>query len=475
MQLTGPVANEQAAAAYLLRMRERQRAMQSMSSADFIQSEMREHMWSKQIEVAEALDAHRHVAVHSAHGTGKSWLAARLIARWIACHPPGEAFALSTAPTFPQVRAILWRELNRAHKKGNLPGTMNQTEWRLGSQLVALGRKPSDYDEDAFQGIHDKYVLVVLDEACGIPEQLWTAADSIVTNDYSKILAIGNPDDPTSHFARVCQPGSGWKVIGISAFDSPNLSGEMIPPRLRGLLVSRTWVEERRVEWGEDDPRYIAKVGGEFPEDAENAVIMYSWVKICQRPIEYMDELPVELGFDVAAGGGDESVIAERRGMRAGRVWRYNIPDTMELTGRVVKIINETEASSIKIDKIGVGQGVYDRLKELKSSGKIGIEVHGVNVANKSQAPERYPRLRDEIWGMGRELSESGAWNLEAIDMEVVKQLIAPRWKPDSAGRMNVEKKKETIKRIGRSPDDADALLLAFYKPPVASLRIASL
>jgi len=59
--------------------------------------------------------------------------------------------------------------------------------------------------------------------------------------------------------------------------------------------------------------------------------------------------------------------------------------------------------------------------------------------------------------------------------METVKQLIAPRWRPDSAGRIQVEKKDETKKRLGRSPDDADALLLAFYKPPVARVRFGTI
>jgi len=399
---------DQCAAAYTLRERARARKLSALSPADFIRDELGEYLWSKQREIADAVQKYRHVAVASAHGVGKSWIASRLIAWWIATRPRGDAFALSTAPSFPQVRAILWRELNKAFVSGNLPGRMNQTEWSIGTELVAMGRKPSDYNEEAFQGIHAKHVLVVLDEACGIPEQLWTAADAIATNEYSRVFAIGNPDDPTSHFARVCDPLSGWHVLHISAFDSPNLSGEEVPDDLHDLLVSKTWVDEREAEWGKSDPRYISKVEGRFPEDAEDGVIPYSWIKACQTPITELDESIVELGFDVAAGGADETVIYERRGMRASRSWHFRIPDTMELVGHVVGIITDSGASAIKIDKIGIGQGVYDRLRELKRQGIINCKVHGVNVATSPSDKTKFPKLRDEIWWMGRELSESG-------------------------------------------------------------------
>jgi hypothetical protein len=89
--------------------------------------------------------------------------------------------------------------------------------------------------------------------------------------------------------------------------------------------------------------------------------------------------------------------------------------------------------------------------------------VVGVNVGEASTDPARFPKLRDQIWWeVGRELSQSGGWDLSELDDETIGQLIAPRWSPDSSGRVKVEPKEKTRERIGRSPDDADALLLAF-------------
>ena len=174
----------------------------------FVCGPLGEELWSKQREIAEAVREHRHVAVRSAHDTGKSFIASRLAAWWLSVHAPGEAFVVTTAPTFAQVRAILWREIHRAHQRGKLPGRVNQTEWWIDGEIVAYGRKPADYDDHAFQGIHARYVLVILDEACGIPSSLWTAVETLATNEHSRVLAIGNPDSPLSQFKRVCEEDS---------------------------------------------------------------------------------------------------------------------------------------------------------------------------------------------------------------------------------------------------------------------------
>lgn len=182
-------------------------------------------VWSKQREIMASVRDNRKTAVRSCHGIGKSWTAALVACWWLDCHPPGEAFVVTTAPTGAQVRAILWRYIRRIHKRGQLPGRVNQVEWLIDDELVAFGRKPADHDEAAFQGIHARYVLVIIDEACGIPEDLWIAADALTTNPDSRLFAIGNPDNPASHFRKVCMDGSGWNTIGISAFESPNFTG----------------------------------------------------------------------------------------------------------------------------------------------------------------------------------------------------------------------------------------------------------
>lgn len=426
-------------------------------------------VWSKQREIMLSIRDNRRTAVRSCHGVGKSHTASLVASWWLDTHPPGEAFVVTSAPTFAQVRAILWRYIRRVHRRGKLAGRVNQTEWHMEDELVAFGRKPADHDESAFQGIHARYVLVILDEACGIPEQLWVAADALTTNSDCRILAIGNPDNPASHFRKVCQPGSGWHVIGISAFESPNLTDETVPDEVAQALVGREWVEEKAREWGEDNPLYQSKVLGEFSEDAPNKVVRASDVARCridpETRLTTADLEPVELGVDVG-GGGDETVIRERRGRRAGREWRAHTDRPEKIAPLVMQAIRESGATAVKVDSIGIGFGVIGELRNLASQGKHSARIAGVNVGEKSAQPDKFKNLRAEIWWeIGRGLSERQGWDLSVMENAdaTVAQLLEPLWEVDAQGRIFVEPKDEIRKRLGRSPDNADALLLAFY------------
>lgn len=437
----------------------------------WVEDRLAEHVWSKQSEVMHALKAHRRVAVRSCHGVGKSHIASRAAAWWLDAHPPGSAFVVTTAPTFPQVRAILWRYIRQAHRAGDLPGKVNQTEWQLDGDLVAFGRKPSDYDESAFQGIHARYVLVILDEACGIPEQLWIAADALTTNSDCRMLAIGNPDDSASHFAKVCAPTSLWHTVSISAYDSPNFTGEQVPDELRHVLISREWAEEKRLEWGEDNPIYRAKVLGEFSADDPGRVVRGSDVAACRvhadTPRTNEELLPVELGVDVG-GGGDETVIRERRGIQAGREWREYSDQPHTIAPLILRCIRESGATVVKIDEIGVGRGVIGELENFRREGRHDATIIGVNVSEKARDDAQFENVRAELWWeIGRLMSQNREWDLSSMDNAdtTVAQLLEPKWMVGARGRIQIEKKDDIRKRLGRSPDNADALLLAFYTP----------
>ncbi len=434
-----------------------------------------EALWSKQIEIMRSVADNRRTAVQSCHGVGKSFSAARLITWWIDTHPPGEAFVVSTAPTNPQVEAVLWREINKAFPKANppLPGRVLIKEWKIGNELVGYGRKPADYDPAAFQGIHARFVLVVLDEACGIPEALWTAAGALVTNEGSRILAIGNPDDSTGHFAKICKGATGWNVLRIRAQESPNFTGEYVSREMSEGLVSQDYLDDLIADGcGPGTPIWSAKVEGEFPEDSEDSVVRPSAVAKCRLPDQVHDHLePIELGVDVGAGG-DFSVIMARFGPVARLVKRSKTPDTMALVDDVIAAIEELGATRVKVDKTGIGWGVTDRLVQMRAEGKHNAQIVGVMVGAASRRPDRYPKLRDQIWWeVGRLMSENNAWDLSALDDATIAQLTAPKHSPDASGRVKVERKDDTKKRLGRSPDDADALLLAFYNGGASSAK----
>jgi hypothetical protein len=411
--------------------------------------------WSKEGDIALSVRDHRHTAVPACHDSGKSWIAARLAGWWIDTHPLGEAFVVTSAPTGQQVRAILWREMHRMHSGGRLPGEMNQTEWLIDGDLVALGRKPSDYDDAAFQGIHARFVLVILDEASGIAQSLWTAAETLIANEGSRLLAIGNPDDPTSPFAKACRPNSGWNVIGISAFDTPNFTDEDVPASLRPLLVSRTWVKERRARWGEGSALWTAKVLGEFPDRSDDSLIPLSWVERARERTLPADG-EATLGVDVARRGSSETVIVVRRGGVARCVHARVGDDTMRTTGEVIRALRTHGARTAKVDDVGVGGGVVDRLREQKQPAV------GLNGAQRPRDRQRFANARAEwYWGL-RERFEHGEIDIDPDDEVLAEQLCSIRYGVDSPGRIQIESKDEMRARGMASPDRADALALAF-------------
>ena len=446
------------------------------------------HLWSKQVEIAEALRDHRKVAVKACHGPGKSFTAGLLVSHWIDTHPVGQASAVTSAPTDHQVKAILWKEIARAHRKGGLDGYVTlDAQWKIGAELVAFGRKPADHDEHGFQGIHERYLLVVLDEACGIPPALWTGAGTLGTNDDARMLAIGNPDDPSSEFATICTGApddgtsglsdEGWWVITISIFDTPNFTGEWVPSELRLQLPSQTWLDDQTKKWGVGSPLYTSKVLGRFPADASTGTVPWSWIKACQGDTIDVGPLrvPVELGADIAGSdAGDVTVVYERQGMRAGRQWSVQSSDPEIVLQLIEDAVRESGATRLKIDGIGVGWGLVAPLR--RTFPKLDVVPVVVSEAAPGEDPEdrkpmaeKFVNLRAYLWWqVGRVLSQEHRWDLTDVADETLNELAAPKYR-EVKGRIQIESKDDLRKRISRSTDHADALLLAFYDPPAAT------
>lgn len=426
----------------------------------FVREVLNEQPWSKQTEILLSIRDNKYTTVRSAHDTGKSWSASRAVAWWLSSRPIGEAFVVSTAPTFNQVKTILWREIHRAHVKGGLPGRLNMTEWLIGDEIVAFGRKPADYDAEAFQGIHAAYVLVVIDEASGVPKVIWDAAETIITSKESRMLAIGNPDDPTGAFADSHAPPSTWNKIHISAFDTPNFTKEPVSEIARISLLDPDWVEDKKKKWGEESPLYVSKVLGDFPEDASDTLIPISWLEMA-RSQYLMPEEETILGVDVARSGKDETVIVKRNGPVVRIISTVSQQDTMTTTGKIIQEMYRFTAIEVKVDEVGVGGGVVDRLKELEHP------VLPLNAGGAASDPKRFLNARAEWYWHLRELFEpderTGLPNIDIDDDPTLfEQLASIRYEVKSNGKVVIESKDQMKARGLPSPDRADAVMLAF-------------
>lgn len=424
-----------------------------------------EFMWSKQREIANAIVRNNRVAVRSAHDTGKSFSASRIVAWWLDTHPIGTAFAVSTAPTAPQIETILWREIGAAHRKGHLYGRITGgsiPKWKTeGGEIVAYGRKPADLKSEeaasaAFQGIHARYILVVLDEACGIPAWLWNAVETLATNEFARVLAIGNPDQPQTPFEKCFAPGSHWHQIKISAFDTPAWTGEDVPRGLLYDLISPAWVEARAKDWGKSSPLYTSKVLAEFPEVTEDTLFPPSFLAFAQALdlSAWALDTPGRFGLDVARFGTSETVCYRNRSGHLRLEFSHERRDTMFTAGRAAHSINETHGHApMIIDTIGVGSGVFDRMREQN------LPVSAFIANEQAHDPKRFANRRSEAYWTFRTMLEAGEIDLPAPgeDDRLIAQLGSIKFFYTSTGKIIVESKEQMMERGLPSPDRADA------------------
>lgn len=433
------------------------------------------HLWSKQREAAMSLVTEKRVAIRSSHAVGKSFLASVLAAWWVDTRPPGEAMVVTTAPSYEQVHSILWEEIRRLHGVGQLRGDVHRSDRWIddGGRLVGFGRRPPDYSQHAFQGIHKKYVLVLLDEACGIPAWIWTAAESITTSDTCRILAIGNPDDNASAFAKFCMTDPGWHSLKISAYESPNLTGEVVPTVVKENLVTQDWVDDKRLRWGEQNPLFQAKVLGEFA-DSEDGLIPLSWARAAvARHREWEDKgrplIPARriVGVDPARFGTDKTAIVVREGDIIRDVYQYAKLDTTQTTSLVKAQLDYPKSIGV-IDTIGIGAGVYDQLRGM------GKTVRAFTASQSTKRRDisgswKFPNTRSASWWNLREMLDPALDAVLALPDhdDLIADITSPTWMPAAGSNLVVEPKEQVRHRLGRSTDAGDALCMTLWLEPV--------
>ena len=445
----------------------------------FVTDGIKEYAWSKQVEILNSLKDNKRTAVPACHAPGKSHIAARAIAWWVAVHPKDSVRVVTTANTFRQVRNILWPHIRRVVNANNLPGEILTTEWKIGKDIVADGFSPADHNETAVQGIHAENLLIVVDEAGGISNTIGQALESLMTGGNTRLLILGNPptDSPGSWCERACNNHL-FHVIPISAYDTPNFTGEVVGDWKKNL-VDKTWVEDVISSFGEESAFVQARVHARFPKNVTSTVIPVDWAEAATKIEKTQGR--IRLGVDVAADGGDEFVIAEQCGNSVKIVHgsRGN-KSPVEVAGRVLDAIHRAEnfheqnniedTVRVKIDAIGVGWGVAGLLEDWGKDGRHSSTIVAVNVSQAAYQREKFANQRAEMWWTTRELlqpDENGdQFVCMDVDSQTVAQLSAPTYRANSAGKIQIESKDDMKRRGISSPDRAEAVLLALFEPP---------
>jgi len=427
------------------------------------------HMWSKQAEIGKSVVENTHTAVVSCNGAGKSAVAGIMGAWWVATRDPYEVALICSAPTYPQIARVLFRELQDNHKDAavrgfSLPGKINQSqEWKLEDKdgtLIGFGRRPSDTDiVSAFQGIHRRFVFVILDEAGGIPADLFTAAEAVTTSADSRVLAIGNPDRRATEFHRIFREDETWNKIHISAFDTPNFTDEWVPEKVKPLLIQPEWVARQKIAWGEDSARYKSKVLGEFPDEDDTA--FFSQValdKSIDRDIVEDEEIPVKMGVDLARFGEDDSVIYTNRGGRVRRYASWSKATALESANRVHTAALELGCKEVRVDGAGLGGPVVDQL------AAMGEGIYTVvSMLGSASSPDRTRWFNARAFNFDslRQQMLEGDIDLDPDDAALIDEMMMLRYKFHTTGSIQIESKDDMRSRGVKSPDNLDALVYA--------------
>ena len=299
---------------------------------------------------------------------------------------------------------------------------------------------------EALAGVHSENVMLVIDEASGVPEAVFESAAGSMSGHNATTILTGNPTRVSGLFYETHHRlRDDWFTMHVSCLDSPRVSDD--------------FVREMKDRYGEGSPAYHVRVLGNFPPAEDDTVIPMELVEAAlNAEITVAEDARAVWGLDVARHGNDSSVLCKRQGpvVHPLKVWQGL--DLMQLVG-AVKIEFDTMPPSkrpveIIVDSIGLGAGVLDRLREL------GLPARGLNVSERAASSAIYANMRAELWFKAKEWLEGRDVKLPR-DEKLVGELTAPRYSFMSSGKIKVESKDDMKKRGLKSPDRADAVCLS--------------
>jgi len=466
-------------------------------------------------------------AVKSANGCGKSFILSDIGTWWVTAFPPEESLAIFSANGRDQIQRVVFKYLKdnygylaKQAKAGLGPAPIGwideQLSWNYtkpdgaGKEAIAFGKRPADSDiVSSFQGTRKRRTFVGFDEMGGMPQDLFTAAEAVLTGQESRWVGIGNPDHRATPFHTLFsdkRQGAEWNLFTISAYDLPTMTGEIVYPgepekqeaMLKGL-TSAKWIAHKERVWkvggditfdselglernlnGRPDARFKAKVLGEFPSEDDRSFFPEEYVDAARErdfDLEQIAGAPVILGVDLAGMGDDESVVMVNKGGRCrvfdGTVAYEDGGETRTTTGtwskedeltsarRVHAIAMHLGATEVRVDASGMGSGIAAMLQRLDEFHPRPYVVLRVLGGNTSADTHRWQVVRDQNHDYLRELLREGALDIDYDDLALRDQLLAVTYELNNKGAIKITPKKEMRSEMHGSPDRLDALIYA--------------
>lgn len=409
--------------------------------------------WQK-IAIRE-INKSKYSAIKTGNRCGKTMMMAIIALYGVTTRIPIKVCALST--TSGQMGDAFWSELRLWFYRLPVPMqeryVLNSEKLYLNepSQEIFITQKSAALDKlESLQGLHSDNFWLLCDESSGIEDRVFEYLDGNIASLGGKMLLCGNPIKSTGRFYR--------------AFNE--LSDNYYTQTVNTLTIEgidHRYLEQMRAEHGETSNVWRYKILGEFPIDEDDVLIpqyliQESWTT--DEP-DKNNRYPVYWGLDPAGQGNDAAALAKRQGFQLldkikllqGKTDSTDIINWIEQEYK--RTLPHLYPDRIFVDSNGLGAATYDRLRDL------GYPVVAVNTSRSPDNKNRFRTMRSELWWRMREWFRS-ARVTQPKDLDLLKELIGVKYAITTTGQIDIEGKPETKKRIGRSPDRADSLMITF-------------
>lgn len=401
------------------------------------------------------------ISIRSGKGTGKTAFLAGAMLWFLVCWKQSRIVA--TAGKKDQIKDVLWNEavkwISRSDKK--CPGMLDnflevqgdkilvKTKKNRGKRWYAVARTASrsaSKEEQALtlQGNHDQHMMLIADEASGVPEPVFQALDQTMTDPVNFMIVTFNPNRNSGFAYNTHNKDRNlWIPLHWNAEDCENVSKESI--------------KRMADKYGVDSNAYRIAVKGEFPRGETDCVIPLEFVMAAvDRTLTVNEDCKRFDAMDAAGPGKDECVIMGRTGpvTRMDDIKVVNEEDTMKVAYAFAAWIIENRPDAYGLDVGGLGLPIRDRMREIpRVSSPKSFDFNG-SANNK----EKYHRWADEAWFIVREKFERGEIDIPEHD-ELIMELTSRKY-TEPNGKKKVESKKDLRARGLTSPNFADAFVM---------------
>ena len=398
---------------------------------------------------------------------GKDWCCGGIGLWFLQTYRP--SVVIETAPTFRQVQEIQWKETNvhwnnrkidLGGRKYTDPYIEIRKDWYLTGFTTKETGKTKEGGGGKFQGYHSNNICVIVTEAQGLEDEIYDQIDGVATSENVLLIFIGNPTRASGRFAEGLKNKQKNIVFHFSCLENPNyLERKTVVPG----LASYEWVEDKRLKWGESDPRWVGRVLGQIPDVSINNTFPEWLINHAKSRYGLLIGGGTNAGVavDPSGEGVDDNVIMSGKNGDVIKTYTKTLMSPSDIAHKAVAMCKEVDGNFIVVDCDGIGIGTYQELNKLDDKYLEGIKIikfHGSSPSEfRVKDKEVYQNMRSEASFTAQEQAKNGKASLPPDDRELIEDLKSEEYFENKRGLLQIEAKDDLKERLKRSPGRGDA------------------